>query len=343
MLTLARDYRGLNQTELAEQSETTQGFISQVEQRQKEASEHTIARWAAVLRVPESFFFQRDRYTGFGLSLVFHRKRSGTQVAHMRRLQAEVNLRRIHITRLLNAVEIETANEFILMDIDDYHGDSERVAAFVRASWKLPIGPIRNLVEVIEAAGGIVFKFPFVTSDVDAMSQWPVDSPPLFFLNSEAPNDRIRFSLAHEIGHVVMHRNATGDIESEADRFAGELLMPASEIAPHLDNMSLKLALRLKPYWRVAMQALIRRARDLGRIPDPHYSRLFRQLSALGMRKNEPSPISPEHPTLVNRIISEYQRVNRCTQSDVAIALCISEEEFQSLYGPRQGLRVANE
>jgi Zn-dependent peptidase ImmA (M78 family) len=313
-----------------------------LEHGQKEASEDKAAQFSEVLGFPVSFFYQAERYVGFGLSFVFHRKRSAARIGDLRRLQAEVNLRRINIARALRSVPIRTNAEFTSFDIDDYNGDAEQIAGLVRANWRIPLGPVSHLVRAIENAGAIVFKFSFGTTDVDAISQWPDDAPPMFFINSEAPADRIRYSLAHEIGHIVMHRSATGDIEAEADRFASELLMPANLIAAQLDGMNLKLAARLKPYWRVSMQALIRRARDLGCLPEPEYTRLFRRMGSLGLRKNEGIPIAPEEPTLVERVLGEFQRANHYNNAEMAAILDLQESDFDALYRPppSTGLRL---
>jgi Zn-dependent peptidase ImmA (M78 family)/DNA-binding XRE family transcriptional regulator len=333
MLRLARDSRGMSQVELASRAGLTQGFISKVEAGEKDISPEKLAAISTALGYPESFFCQPGEYQGVGLSLVFFRKRASTSVSQVRAIQAEVALRRLHLRVLLRSIDMKgTGRSFQFMDIDDYDGDAERVAQLVRASWTLPLGPIANLVAAIESAGGIVFKFSFGTKDIDAVSQWPDDLPPLFFINADAPADRVRFSLAHELGHVVMHRAATEGMESEADRFAAEFLMPAKEIAPQLNHMSLDRAATLKPYWRVSMAALIRRARDLGRIDGARCSSLYRRLSQLGMRTREPSPIAPEGPRLLDQVLQGYMEAHDYGPREAAGSLHVSEKEFADRY-----------
>lgn len=228
------------------------------------------------------------------------------------------------------------------MDIDDYDGDVEEVAALVRASWQLPLGPVKNLIAAIESAGGLVFMFPFGTKDIDAISVWPDDLPPLFFANAQTPTDRMRFSLAHELGHVIMHSTATEEMEREADRFASEFLMPRREIGPRLSAISIKRAAQLKPHWRVSMAALIKRSRDLGRIDQETYSRLFRRLSSLGYRKSEPVSISPERPSLVNEIVRAYQESHGYSVEEMARLASWTVDDYSSRFLDReQHLRLA--
>jgi Zn-dependent peptidase ImmA (M78 family) len=89
--------------------------------------------------------------------------------------------------------------------------------------------------------------------------------PPLFVLNEEQPADRLRFTLAHELGHLVMHRFPAPTMEDDANAFAGALLMPAADIRPYFVGRRVDFALlaALKPEWKTAMQSLLIRARAL--------------------------------------------------------------------------------
>jgi Zn-dependent peptidase ImmA (M78 family) len=84
--------------------------------------------------------------------------------------------------------------------------------------------------------------------------------------NVEQPADRMRFTLAHELGHLVMHHDQpTQSMEQEANEFASAFLMPARDIRPHFARrVDLRLFAELKPVWRVSMASLLMRARSLG-------------------------------------------------------------------------------
>lgn len=342
MIQLARESRGLNRTELAAQIGVTQPHISQLETAQRSPSSEVMQAICAALDYPIEFFAQPGEFVGLGLSVFFYRKKAATSVADIRRLEAEVNARRIHLKRLLDEINIATPKSIEFMDINDHAGDAGKIAAMVRASWQLPLGPVRNLVQTIEKAGGVVFKFAFGTPDIDAVSQWPVSMPPLFFINSTAPADRVRFSLAHELGHVVMHQAASETMEDEANQFAAEFLMPARDIAPELDGLNLARAASLKPYWRVSMAALIRRARDVGRISTIDYQRLMRRLSATGQRKRECVDIVGEEPTLLEQIIEELSRSCGYDDDDFARIMRVNTNDFAARFKAKKpGLRLA--
>lgn len=113
-------------------------------------------------------------------------------------------------------------------------------------------------------------------------------------------------ALAHETGHLVLHRSLQGElkgIDQEANRFAAALLLPKAamlqEIVPPVTLTSLA---ELKPRWGVSIQALIYRARDLGIITDRQFRYLFEQLSRRGWRKQEPLAIPVERPRAVRKM-----------------------------------------
>ena len=69
-----------------------------------------------------------------------------------RQVQAEVNILRIQVDRLLRAAEVEVENAFSPLDPDAYNGEVEKIAAMVRAAWRLPMGPVADVTAAIESA-----------------------------------------------------------------------------------------------------------------------------------------------------------------------------------------------
>jgi Zn-dependent peptidase ImmA (M78 family) len=157
--------------------------------------------------------------------------------------------------------------------------------------------------------------------------------PPVFFVHEEAPGDRERWTLCHELGHVLMHHQPTdGDIEDEASLFANEFLMPADEIGPDLRNMTLPKAAALKSYWKVSMQAIIRWSYQCGKISKNQYSYLFRQLSAKGYRKCEPVPIPPEEPAVFSELLGYYRKSLGRTEEQLADHIGELPDGFRTNY-----------
>jgi Zn-dependent peptidase ImmA (M78 family)/transcriptional regulator with XRE-family HTH domain len=334
LISLARESRGITQGELARAIGVSQGTISKYESGINSPPNDDLGKIAKELNYPESFFFQAEDVRGVGSTCLYHRKRQSMPVRELKIIQAKVNIVRMQMAKLIRGVEIKCENVFPRMDVEEYDGGPEEIAALVRKAWGLQPGPIPHMVNAIEDVGGIAFRWPFGNRKLDAISQCVPGLPPLFFVNSQAPNDRVRYSLAHELGHVVMHRVPTPDQEREADRFAAEFLMPAKDIGPFLRPLSVQKAAAMKPHWKVSMAALIKRAYDLGKISDSYYRKLFTQLGKLNYRTTEPVELPDEEPTILRDIIGVHLNDHHYSTMELASALSLHESEFLEQYMP---------
>ena len=289
ILTIARGSQNMSQSAFAEKMESSQGKASKVEHGLSEVSREEARRIADLLEYPLELFYEAVGPSGFGSCCLYHRKRLTTPVRVLNRLHDEINIRRIQIGRLLSGVTLPHRLNFPQMDIDEFESPEE-IARLLRKAWRLPRGPILNLVDAIECAGGIVVQCDLGTPKIDAVSQLATGLPPILFLDRGKPTDRCRFTLAHEIGHIVMHTVPTPNAEKEADRFAAEFLMPEREIACDLQELTIAKAANLKLKWRVAVQTIIRHRKDVGAIENARYTSLSVRISQLGYRRKSAKP-----------------------------------------------------
>ena len=333
LIAVARDSRGLTQKQLADRMGISQSKLSKYESGALSVSEDDRRALSVATGYTARFFEQGDEVFGLGTICVFHRKKASVPVGDLRRIQARLNIFRMAAARISDGVEVDSRASLPEMDPDQF-GGPERVAAEVRRVWQLPLGPVANLTASLECAGVIVFKTDFGIRGVDAVSQKVDGYPTVFMVNSSASGDRLRFSLAHELGHVVMHRkNPSPKMEQQANSFASELLMPAAEIGPSLRNLTVDKAAQLKRHWRVAMQALIKRAGDMGRITPRHCQTLFTQMSMNGWRMKEPVQIEPESPTVLRDIFGVHMREHGLVAEGLADAMFLTDpREFIKTY-----------
>jgi Zn-dependent peptidase ImmA (M78 family)/transcriptional regulator with XRE-family HTH domain len=333
----------MSQQGLAALAGITQGTVSKLETGVVPASTETLSRIASALDYPTALFLDSEPVYDLDGG-VFHRRRATTPVTRLRQLRAQVNLMRIHIERLLSIVDLETDLDLHRIDLEQY-GSPEAAAGALRAYWRLPVGPIGDLIGTLEAAGAIVQMMRFPTAKVDAASQWPPRSPaPFFFLNDEFVGERIRMTLAHELAHMVAHV-VPGEAkqEDEANRFAAAFLMPPDEIQPDLRGLTLARAFTLKPYWKVSAAAIIRHAYSIGAITHSRYTSLFQQLSRHGYRRAEPNPLAPETPRLLRRVIDYCTGTLGYSIDELAAVVRLTTEDFRTAFmddGERPRLRV---
>lgn len=332
MVILGRESRGLTQKMLADQLGVAQGTVSKIEAGLLPFPSDVVDRLSQVLNYPAPFFYQHGPLMGVGVAEVFHRKRQDIPMKVMQRIYAIIEVRIRHIVELLRSVEIPCNVRQI--PISDYDGNAADIARLVRATWNLPRGPIQNLTVVLENAGIVVTPMDFGTQKVDAISRWVPGLPPLFFVNRDAPADRCRFSLAHELGHMVMHEFPTPDIEEEANRFAAEFLLPQREVITDFTDMNLAKLAQLKRYWKVSMAALLHRAQELQAVTANQARYMWYQMSRAGYRTREPAEldVKKEQPRLLHEIVEAHRKQLGYSVSDLSEMLRLFEREFRELY-----------
>lgn len=342
MLPLARQYRGLSQAEVATAAGLDQGHYSRIERGLLNGppSDATKKAIASALDFPVSFFEQSEEINGLPLSVhdPFWRKRVSLKAVDFKRLHAELNIRIMHMRKYLEAISLDSDLPLPRLDADEM-GGAEKVAATLRRAWSISDGPIGNLTSYCERAGILVVHCDFAEK-VDGVTMRVRGLPPLIFLNRTAPADRMRHSLAHELGHLIMHTIPTDDMEEEADTFAGELLAPFAQVKRDLIGVrvTLERLLQLKMYWRVSAASLLFKAGKYGFLTSNQSEYLWKQFSARGWRVREPEetqfPI--EKPRLYEHVVSLHSTEMGYTAADLMEMLRLNGSELRKLYGIRQ-------
>jgi len=340
ILLIARQARKLSQKELSELTGIDQGLLSKIENGLREPTGDVIARLSDKLKYPQDFFFQSDRIYGLPVSVHGHRKKCSVGMRQLDYIHAELNVMIWNLKKLLQSVELFSPELPIpFFDIDEYNNDIEKIADLVRKTWLLPRGPIDNITECLERAGCVIFWCDFDNIAVDGVTINAFqDMPICIFLNKDRPADRMRFTLAHELGHIVMHKIPHPQMEEQADHFASAFLMPYSDIKEQFEMIGNRITLPnlayLKPIWRVAMQALLMRAKSTGIISKNQSEYLWKQISIAKIRLQEPPELDFPHeePTTLKTVLELHFKELGYSISELAEAVYLSEVEFCEKY-----------
>ncbi|MFF4989758.1 ImmA/IrrE family metallo-endopeptidase [Streptosporangium saharense] len=341
MLVLARESRGWTQADVAEAmshlevgGRISQGYVSRAEAGRLTVTGDRLLLFATALRYSPEVLCSPVNVHGVGIGLVHHRKRASMGITGLRRIHATLALTRMQTKALTRAAGMTGEHRFHHIPVSALDSPQD-AAEQLREHWNLPPGPIVDLVAVVEQAGALVVTRDLETGELDAVSQWSQGERPLFLLNSTTPPDRFRFSLAHELGHVVMHTEpGTGrEQEEQADRFAAEFLMPYEDITADLkQGVDLARLLELKGRWGVSMAALVRRALTLNVISDWQYRNIMVEMSALGYRTAEPGAVPREMPRGMAHVVNRLQQHHGLSVAQAARVAGLSPDEFDEIY-----------
>ena len=219
----------------------------------------------------------------------------------------------------------------------------EEIAEECRKHWKLGIdAPINSMMRVNENAGAVVTYFTNDSGKVDALS---INcSRPIILLNYEKEMNaaRIRFDLAHECGHLVMHQGIeTGDYktEEEANRFASAFLLPRKAFVQEFPQSGKRLnwteIYKMKLRWKTSVSAIIRRAVDLRLIDSMQYRRANIYLSKSGQTKSEmyDEEIERESPELLSIAVNALEKTFKISLEDIGSKLNLKSASISKLTG----------
>lgn len=317
----ARKLARLSQGELGDLVGVSRQSISFYEKGDKSPEPDTFQRIKDVLQQPVGYFTNPD-CSGFG--------NQGTRF--YRKFGAD-SIRRNEACGVLSEWFVQTArylDDFVnYPEVDLIEGNAslssgrytpdeiETLALDLRKHWGLGLGPISNVLALLESKGIIVCKYEMTGENVEAFSFWNGHRPFIFMASEKTAGVRTRYDLCHELGHLVLHHYIESSeiedketlkiIEREANRFSSAFLLPKSSFPNEVYTTKLDAFVPLKERWKISIQAMIYRCKELDIIDDDQYLNLYKQISYRKWRKQEPldSPheIPIEQPRLLRRTI----------------------------------------
>jgi len=295
MLTLAREAMGYTQKVLADLVGCNQSRLSRIEAGELLPQESDIQNLVRVLGQGRDFFFQQGMTMPASVS--FYRKTQTLPLKMFSKCNAQMNIRRLEIEQKVGGAKLGTCELPYLPP--EKNGGAKAVAQIVRQKLGIGSGAVQHLTQLVENTGCVIVDYSFPTTKLDGLCIRAAEKPPIIFLNKDLPKSRRRLSLAHELGHLVMHTDPHEKVEDEAWEFAGEFLMPSAEIEQQLDGLNLDKLGQLKKEWGVSMQAILYRAKKLEKIGESYNRFLWMQIGKCGYRVNEPyeDAIPDENPT----------------------------------------------
>lgn len=336
MLRLARQRRSVRQNEAARRLGISPTDLSRIENDAKEPSSNFLEKAAGEFGVPIEFFELTDRIYGAPVSVhPMWRKKAEVTAGEMDAVIAELNVRVMHLRRLLQSVDINPDRTIPQLDIEQF-GSPAKIAALLRAHWMMPAGPIPNLTQILEEAGIVIVHSGMGGSSISGVTFRVPGLPPLIVLNSDQPADRMRFTLSHELAHIVMHQFPTPTMEQEANEFASCFLVPTKDIAPHFGpgRVDLPKLAALKRVWRVSMASLVFAADRAGKLTTSQKNYLWQQFSMAGIRTSEPPELDfpAEQPTIVSSLLQAHVENLGFSLAELSKLLVMNEGELPEFY-----------
>lgn len=334
MLLLARELKGMVLAELADKLGISVAYLHKLQSDPQVVNPELMRLFCKELEKPESFFYQDGELVP---SLLTYRRREKVSSKDISRIEAEVNLYRIGIEKLLSGVVFNPAN-LPLLPVDKTKSPAESARA-LRKAWGMEKGGVENLSTILEQNNILLVAFDFGTERVDGKSAYTSQGQPIIFTNNRVMGDRQRFTLAYQLGHLVMHTKSEftfdHDVSHEANLFAAEFLLPEKEILKDFkEGITIPVLAKLKKKWKMSMISILYRAHDLNIITDNQKRYLEQQFNQLKIRRREPVEldIPREQPLLLRELITKYKTKQKFSTKQLATFFNLTEKDFLQRY-----------
>ncbi|MFY9136706.1 XRE family transcriptional regulator [Zwartia sp.] len=308
--------RRLTQVQLASMVGVSPATISKWRAGTQAPEREALERLAGVVNVTPEWF---TRPPTEKLTLPLFRSNASAHVAARAMLEARLEWAKDIAIALMEFVDYPELNLPTRSFSDPEQitsEDIERAACECREMWRLGRVAVEDLALAVEGAGIILIREETGIAQIEGLSAWSeVLERPLILLSADKDNGyRSRFDLAHELGHLILHRHIqrTTDrdrhklMEKQAHHFAGAFLLPAETFASDVRMpITLDDLLLLKRRWGVSVAAITMRLFALALLDEEGKLALFKRRSARWGGKSEPGDgdRKPEQPRLLRRTI----------------------------------------
>ena len=333
----ARLAAGLSLREAAEKTGLSHTAISKFEKGQATPTSKSLIQMARAFGVRTEFFLRPETLS---LERPEFRKQATLSQKARRRIEADIldqverfaGLLRVFPHRPIAEFSVPRTIPSSIQNMDDV----EKAAVEVRKAWKLGLNAIPRLAETLEERGLIV-----LTTDVDESGKFDglaatVGGLPVVVVNGKWPGDRQRFTMAHELGHLVLADRIDSSLDEEkaCHRFAGAFLVPGATVRSELGRRRTWLEARelevLKHEYGLSMGAWIHRAFDQRIISEQLKLMLHKYFAKRGWKKTEPGlPVPPEEPQLFERLVFRALSEDFVSTSKAAELMGLPVASFQ--------------
>jgi Zn-dependent peptidase ImmA (M78 family)/transcriptional regulator with XRE-family HTH domain len=317
----ARKAKRMTQGRLGEIIGVTRQAISAYESGEKSPDSETFTHIVDALEQPPAFF-TTDNLSVFGEEKPRFFRKCGPET--LRKNEACEILGRWFVQTVkyydeyVNFPEVNVPESTATNQTESYSLEEiESTAEVCRQEWGLGVGPISNMLALLESKGIVVCRYEMENEKIDAFSFWNGGRPFIFMASDKESVARHRYDLAHELGHLILHKWVEEEelkipkilkrIEAEADTFAGAFLLPRRSFPNEVYTSRLDAFVELKKRWRVSIQSMIYRCLNLEIIDADQFTNLYKQISFRKWRTSEPlddpSVMPLEQPKLLRRAV----------------------------------------
>jgi len=247
-----------------------------------------------VLKVTPDYFFRATKVELGNIEFRMLTKIPQKEAAIVNEKTREYLSRYLELEDILNLAN-EFKNPLKDFEVITSYKLVNEAAELLRSEWGFGDGPIFNIVELLEDKNIKVVKLD-VEDNFDGLQTLVNNTIPVVAYNERKINkpDRIRFTLLHELGHLLLKFGSATENQKETfcHQFAGAMLMSEKaikeELGEHRNKLSIYELGNIKKHYGISMQAVVMRAKACGIINDNYTRQFFFLFKQMNWRVDEP-------------------------------------------------------
>lgn len=334
----ARKAQGLSLRDLGDQLALSHAAIKKYEDGEVTPSSDVLIKLGKALHVRVEYFFRPEIFT---LENIHYRKHADIPERHLEEITAKIIdqiERRVELENLFPSPPVRSFSIKYLPQRIKHIDEVEKLADQIRDQWHLGCDPLPDLIDLFEERGIKVFG---INNDqypkIDGLYA-EVNKMHIVVVGDHRPGDRQRFTLAHELGHILLENRIAEDldIESCCNRFAGAFLLPKNSLinvlGEHRNSIEPRELSLLKQEFGISMTSILHRAEDIGIISNSLYKSLRAEFNERGWSRKEPGKQYPkENAHIFEQMIFHALAEEYIGESKAAELMNMSLESFRSL------------
>lgn len=336
----ARLKSGLSLQQLADQVGLSKQMISKYEKGLSTPASDKLIELSRILKVKVDQLFRKPEYE---IGEISFRKRSKLKGKRELALKEEIRTKIENYLLIEDLLGISHGFENPLVNFPiQTRSDAKKAASKLKEAWRIGFDAIYNAVDLFEEKRIKVIEVTDHTGEFDGLATWVDQKYPMIVISKDSPVERKRFTLFHELGHIVLNLNALSEKEHEkcCNEFASEMLLSEENLKMELGSsrkeIFLEEIINVQEKYGISISAIVYKLGECGIISKNHVKDFFISLrmdskfkSKIELSRYQGSEQSSRFENLVLRALSQ-ENISHSKASSL-LELSLSELKTQYL------------
>lgn len=279
----ARKLRAWSQQKLADELDVSKNMISKYEKGKSIPSSRILIKLAKTFQLSLDYFLTPSAVE---LGTINFRKKSKLAVKTLNSIKEEVRLKLSNYIEIENILQIDNAFAPTIQKREiKALEDLEKIVLKIREDWQIGLDPVHNITQLLEDQRIKVIEIAEPENLFDGLATLIDDQYAVIVVNKNFPIERKRFTLLHELGHLILDIADCDDKEEEkyCNQFAAEFLFPKSSVLKEFGykrhSISVRELIETQKKYGISIQAIVYRLVDLNVISKQRQQSFYKRIN----------------------------------------------------------------